>query len=113
MFMLTEQFQTRRLDPEAPAPIAGLSVSIVMLVLVGGMVIWYVASLVRWMRTDRAVAGIVKATRETAGAIERHRRRTCRHLGPVISQRSTSTPSSRRAVERMPWPTSRDRSGVP
>ncbi|MGI9603113.1 MAG: DUF2254 family protein [Acidimicrobiales bacterium] len=76
MFILTEQFQLRRLEPDAPAPIAGLAISVVLLVATGATVIWYIASLIRWFRTDRAVAGVVKAARETARDTARHRRGT-------------------------------------
>ena len=75
MFILIEQFQLRRLDPDAPAPIAGLAVSTVLIVLTGAMIIWYIASLIRWFRTDRAVAGVVRSVRETSRALGRHRRR--------------------------------------
>ncbi|MGI9644158.1 MAG: DUF2254 family protein [Ilumatobacteraceae bacterium] len=76
MFILTEQFQTRRLDPDDPAPVAALVLSVLLLVATGGTVIWYIASLIRWFRTDRAVAGVVRATREVARGIERKRRGT-------------------------------------
>ena len=76
MFIMAEQFQLRRLDSDDPAPIAGLVVSVLLLVATGATVIWYIASLIRWFRTDRAVAGIITAVRETARTIARARRRT-------------------------------------
>jgi uncharacterized membrane protein len=82
VFILTEQFQLRRLDPAAPAPIAGLAVSVVLLVMTGAAIIWYIASLIRWMRTDRSTAGVAKAVRETARAIARRRRHTVAAVVP-------------------------------
>lgn len=76
MFIGTEQFQLRRLDPDAPAPIAGLVISIVLLALTAGTVIWYIASLNRWFRADRTTAIVVRTARETARRIEHVRRRT-------------------------------------
>ena len=73
MFILVEQFQLRRLDPESPAPIAGLVVSVVLLVVSAALVIAYIAAVVRWFRVDRAVAGVVGRARESARAITRHR----------------------------------------
>jgi uncharacterized membrane protein len=73
MFILVEQFQLRRLDPDAPAPIAGLAVSIVLLVVSASLVIAYIAAVVRWFRVDRAVAGVVGVTRESARAVTRQR----------------------------------------
>ena len=61
MFIVVEQFQLRRLDPDAPAPIAGLVVSVLLLLFSGSLVIAYIASVVRWFRVDRAVAGVSSA----------------------------------------------------
>jgi uncharacterized membrane protein len=52
MFILSEQFQLRRLDPADPAPIAGLTISVVLLVITGSIVIWYIATVIRWFRVD-------------------------------------------------------------
>ena len=79
MFILTEQFQLRRLDPDAPAPIAGLVVSVVLLVITGALVIAYIASVVRWFRVDRAVAGVVRVARRAARTVARH------HKGETMS----------------------------
>ena len=75
-FILTEQFQLRTLDPEGPAPVAGITVSVVLLVLTGVMMIWYIGAVIRWFRVDRAVEAIGKITREAARAVTRRRRRT-------------------------------------
>jgi uncharacterized membrane protein len=75
-FILTEQFQLRTLDPEGPAPVAGITVSVVLLVLTGVMMIWYIGAVIRWFRVDRAVEAISKITREAARAVTRRRRRT-------------------------------------
>lgn len=72
MFILVEQFQLRRLDPDAPAPIAGLVVSVLLLVFSSSLVIAYIATVVRWFRVDRAVAGVVGIARESARAVTRH-----------------------------------------
>jgi uncharacterized membrane protein len=71
MFILVEQFQLRRLDPDAPAPIAGLVVSVLLLICSGTLVIAYIGSVVRWFRVDRAVAGVIAVARESARAITR------------------------------------------
>lgn len=73
VFILIEQFQLRRLDPDGPAPVAGLSISVVLLVLSGSTLIWYIASIVRWFRVDRAVAGITEVLSDTLRHIERAR----------------------------------------
>ena len=70
-FILVEQLQLRRLDPDAPAPIAGLAVSVVLLIFAASLVILYIAAVVRWFRVDRAVAGVVGVARESARAITR------------------------------------------
>lgn len=74
MFILVEQFQLRRLDPAAPAPIAGLVLSIVLLVVSASLVIAYIAAIVRWFRVDRAVAGVVGVARESARSVARNHR---------------------------------------
>lgn len=73
MFIVVEQFQLRRLDPDAPAPIAGLVVSALLLIFSGALVIVYIAAVVRWFRVDRAVTGVVGVARESARAVTRHR----------------------------------------
>ena len=73
-FILTEQLQLRRLDPDAPAPVAGLALSVIFLVLAASLVIWYISTLMRWFRIDRAVAGVVAVTREAARRVTRRRR---------------------------------------
>ena len=72
-FILTEQFQLRRLDPDAPAPAAGLTISALLLILCGALVIVYIATIVRWFRVDRAVAGVLSVARESARSVTRHR----------------------------------------
>ena len=74
VFIVTEQFQLRRLDPDSPAPIAGLVTSMLLLFLTGSLVIWYISSLIRWFRTDRTVAVVVERTRRVARKLERNRR---------------------------------------
>jgi uncharacterized membrane protein len=73
-FVLNVQFQLRRLDPDAPAPTAGLVTSVLLLVLTGSLVIVYVAMIIRWFRVDRAVIGVAGAARESARAMTRHRK---------------------------------------
>jgi len=75
-FILAEQFQLRRLDPDDPAPVAALVISIILLVITGSTVIWYIASLIRWFRTDRAVAGVVAETRRVARRLRHQRQGT-------------------------------------
>jgi len=72
-FIVAEQFQLRRLDPEAPAPIAGLVVSVLLLIVSGSLVIAYIASVVRWFRVDRAVAGVVSVARDSLANVTRRR----------------------------------------
>ena len=95
MFVLTEQFQLRRLDPDAPAPIAGLATSIVLLVLTGATIIWYIASLIRWMRTDRSVAGVIKSIHETTRALQRRRSGTEPASTPERPADAIDLPASR------------------
>lgn len=78
VFILVEQFQLRRLDPDAPAPVAGLSISIALLVISATTLIWYVASVVRWFRVDQAVASIGDVVAETRRRVQRSRAGTVR-----------------------------------
>lgn len=73
MFILVEQFQLRRLEPSSPAPVAGLAISMVLLVIAASMLVWYISAVIRWFRVDRTVAGIVEVERQTLNAIERDR----------------------------------------
>ena len=88
-FILTEQFQLRRLDPDSPAPVAGLSISVVLLVITGTTLIWYISSVVRWFRVDRAVAGVIAGIEETLGKIRRTRAGTVPTEVPDRPSRST------------------------
>ena len=73
-FILAQQFQLRRLDPQSPAPTAGMVISLVLLILTASTVVWYISSLIRWFRTDRAVFGVIKSTRDVLRRTEHHRR---------------------------------------
>ena len=75
-FILTEQFQLRTRDGEDPAPVAGLTISMVLLVLTGTTMIWFIAATVRWFRVDRAIATVAGVTHEAARAVTRRRRHT-------------------------------------
>ena len=88
-FILTEQFQLRTLDPEGPAPVAGLTVSVVLLVVTGVMMIWYIGAVVRWFRVDRVIGSISKITREAASAVTRRRRRTVPTSMPMRADDAT------------------------
>jgi uncharacterized membrane protein len=91
MFILTEQFQLRRLDPTAPAPIAGLTISVVLLVITGSMVIWYIATVIRWFRVDQVVAAVIESERHALRAVARDRREgTVRATMPERPDNSTS-----------------------
>jgi uncharacterized membrane protein len=74
IFILTEQFQLRRLDPTDPAPIAGLTISVFLLVISGSMVIWYIATLSRWFRVDEVVEAIIEFERHVLRRVARDRR---------------------------------------
>jgi uncharacterized membrane protein len=73
-FILVEQFQLRRLDPSSQAPVAGLSISVVLLVIAGTTLIWYISAVIRWFRVDRTVARIVEVERERLNGVARARR---------------------------------------
>jgi uncharacterized membrane protein len=75
-FILTEQFQLRSLAPDAPAPVAGIAISTVLIVFTSGLVIWYIASVTRWFRVDQAVAGVIAAERRALRAAVRLRQGT-------------------------------------
>lgn len=70
-FILAEQVQLRKLEPDAPAPVAGLIVSLVLVVVTSAMLLWYVGSLVRWLRVGKALSALRKATLESARSIAR------------------------------------------
>ena len=70
-FILLEQFQLRKLDPQAPAPVAGLTISIVLLVLTGTLLIWYISFVIRWLRTDRTAIKLSAATLRAARSMTR------------------------------------------
>ena len=73
-FVITEQFQLRTLEPDDPAPVAGLTVSMILLIVTGTTMIWYIGVLIRWFRVDRAVGTISKVIRHAASNDARHRR---------------------------------------
>jgi uncharacterized membrane protein len=72
-FILVEQFQLRTLDPSSPAPGAGLTVSVFLLVITGSTLIWYISAVIRWFRVDRTVTRIVESERQTLNGIARAR----------------------------------------
>ncbi len=89
-FVFTQQFGLRRLDPNAPAPVAGLVISILLMTLTCGAMIMYVSAVVRWFRVDKAIITLRKATVEAAAAVVRSGRATT--TVPSIPQRpSTAT----------------------
>lgn len=74
-FVLIEQFQLRRLDPSSAAPVAGLVVSVVLLVVAGTTLIWYISSVIKWFRVDRTVARVVEAEHQALRSVARARAR--------------------------------------
>ena len=61
--------------PTASKALAMFSVvSVLLLVFSGSLVIAYIATVVRWFRVDRAVAGVVGVARESALSLMRHRK---------------------------------------
>ena len=70
-FILVEQFQLRKLDPEATAPVGGITISILLLVLSATLMIAYIGTVVRWFRVDKAVIVMRKATLESVAAVVR------------------------------------------
>jgi len=73
MFILTEQFQLRRLDPASPAPVAGLVVSVILLVIAATTLIWYISAVTKWFRVDRTVARVIEVERQTFRAVSHAR----------------------------------------
>ncbi len=53
-FILSEQFQLRKLEPDDPAPAAGITISALLLVFTSSLMIWYIASVIRWLRVEQA-----------------------------------------------------------
>jgi hypothetical protein len=94
-FILTEQLQPRRLDPDGPAPVAGLALSVIFLVITASLVIWCISTIVRWFRIDRAVAGVMKVTREAAGRVTRHRRAFAPETIPERPNHAPDVPAPR------------------
>jgi uncharacterized membrane protein len=72
-FIMTEQFQLRKLDPDAPAPEAGASISLVLLIVAGSAIVSYVAVVMRWFRVDIAVRFLRRAVLEAAHEVARTR----------------------------------------
>ncbi|MFW2332374.1 DUF2254 family protein [Ilumatobacter sp.] len=72
-FIIVEQYQLRKLDAEAPAPPTALGISILMMVLTGVLMIWYITALIGWVRVDRAVSAIGTVIGRTGRSIARHR----------------------------------------
>jgi uncharacterized membrane protein len=75
-FILSEQFQLRKLEPTGPAPAAGLTISVLLLVFTSSLMIWYIASVIRWFRVDQAVAGVIDSEHRALRAVTRHRQGT-------------------------------------
>ena len=71
-FILVEQFQLRTLDPQAPAPVAGMTISMVLLVFSASVLIWYISSVIRWLRTDRTAIRLSDAALRAARSMTRH-----------------------------------------
>ena len=76
-FIMSEQFQLRKLEPDSPAPVAGLTMSIVLLVVTAGFMITYIGAVVRWFRVDRAAIVLRRSVLEAARAVARAGRTTC------------------------------------
>ncbi|MGI9623828.1 MAG: DUF2254 family protein [Acidimicrobiales bacterium] len=72
-FVIVEQFQLRKLPSDGPAPVAGLVISVILLILTATLLIAYVASVVRWFRVDRAVVGLRRAVLDAAASAARTR----------------------------------------
>jgi uncharacterized membrane protein len=47
---------------------------VLLLVFTSSLMIWYIASVIRWFRVDQAVAGVVETERHALRAVTRHRR---------------------------------------
>lgn len=75
-FIIVEQYQLRDLPPSAPAPVAGLTVSILMLVASGIAMIWYISAILRWFRVDQATLAVSEVVGRASRAVARHRRNT-------------------------------------
>jgi len=72
-FILTVQYDMRRLDAGAPAPSIALSGAMVLLIITAWTVMWYVASLIRWFRVDRVAQDIANVVRRSAAGQARAR----------------------------------------
>lgn len=81
VFIMVEQFQLRTLDPQATAPVAGVVISVLLLVLSASLMVAYIGSVVRWFRVDMAVIVMRKATLESVAAVVRASR-----SGVVVSE---------------------------
>jgi len=67
-FVLSEQYQLRKLPSDGPAPVDGLLVSIVLLIVTACLMIAYIAAVVRWFRVDKAVISLKHSAMEAARA---------------------------------------------
>jgi uncharacterized membrane protein len=89
-FILVEQFQLRKLDPQSPAPVAGLTISIVLLVFSASVLIWYISAVIRWMRTDRTAIKLSAHTLRAARSMTRNHPVDPKHV-PIPDQPDTAT----------------------
>lgn len=73
-FILTVIVQYRKVPVDESAPLGGLAVSVLLLVVVGVAMIWHISATTSWFRVDLAVQRVSRLALRTARRLERQRR---------------------------------------
>lgn len=89
-FIMAEQFRLRGMDPDEPAPIAGVSVSLFLIFASGVTTIWYLNALSSWFRVDRTARRVARDALRGAQALEKR----YADLDPIDYAAVTRTKSS-------------------
>jgi uncharacterized membrane protein len=72
-FILVRFFQLRTLPGDALAPVGGVLAGAFLLVLSGGMIVWYMGALAQWLRVDETLRRVAKLTLEAARSLDKAR----------------------------------------
>ncbi|MDH3676434.1 MAG: DUF2254 domain-containing protein [Anaerolineae bacterium] len=73
-FNLVEWFQLRSLSADALAPVGGVVLGVILLLISGAMMIWYLSAVMSWLRLDRTLRRVARLILNAARTVERQHR---------------------------------------
>jgi uncharacterized membrane protein len=91
-FIVTTQVTIRSLAGDRLAPPAGLMVSVLLVILSGATIIWYISTTMRSLRLDRTMQQVTRLIRRTMRSVEHGKRLETPAPGEALVQPTNALP---------------------